>query len=62
MQIIFSEDDMTIRDVTPTPVAIIEHRGDRSRIGDTRQRSTEEQCDWHIAGQCAPNGQPGAID
>jgi len=41
MQIIFSEDDVTIREVPPTPVAIIEHRGDRSKIGDTRQRFTE---------------------
>jgi AraC family transcriptional regulator len=38
MQIIFDRDDVTICDVPPTPVAIIEHRGDRTTIGDTRQR------------------------
>ena len=29
---------MTIRDVPPTPVAIMEHRGDRATLGDTIQR------------------------
>ncbi len=38
MQIIFEPSDVTIRDVPPTPVAMIEHRGDRSAIPDTRQR------------------------
>ena len=38
MQIIFSKDDVTIRDVPPTPVAVLEHRGDRTRFGETRQR------------------------
>lgn len=38
MQIIFGQDDVTIRDVPPTPVAMIEHRGNRATIGDTRQR------------------------
>lgn len=38
MKIIFTEDDVTIRDVPSTPVAMIEHRGDRALIGDTRQR------------------------
>jgi AraC family transcriptional regulator len=38
MQIIFSEDDVTILDVPDTPVAIIEHRGDRAGFADTRQR------------------------
>jgi AraC family transcriptional regulator len=38
MQIIFENDDVTIRDVPPTPVAIMEHRGDRAMLGDTRQR------------------------
>jgi len=38
MQITFTDDDVTIRDVPDTPVAIIEHRGDRATFGDTRQR------------------------
>lgn len=38
MQIIFTADDVTIEDVPTTPVAIIEHRGDRATFGDTRQR------------------------
>jgi len=38
MQIIFDHDDVTVRDVPPTPVAIMEHRGDRATLGDTIQR------------------------
>ncbi|TPK62833.1 helix-turn-helix domain-containing protein [Mesorhizobium sp. B2-4-19] len=38
MQIIFDHDDVTIRDVPPTPVAIMEHRGDRATLQDTIQR------------------------
>ena len=38
MQIIFEPDDVTIRDVPPTPVAIMEHRGDRATLPDTIQR------------------------
>jgi hypothetical protein len=38
MQIIFTPDDVAIRDVPPTPVAIMEHRGDRATLGDTIQR------------------------
>ncbi|WP_447724418.1 AraC family transcriptional regulator [Sphingomonas koreensis] len=38
MQIIFTDDDVTIRDVPPTPVAILEHRGDRATLGGTIQR------------------------
>ena len=38
MQIIFEPDDVTIRDVPPTPVAIMEHRGDRATLQDTIQR------------------------
>ena len=34
----FTPDDVTIRDVAPTPVAIMEHRGDPATIGDTVQR------------------------
>lgn len=38
MQIIFEPNDVTIRDVPPTPVAIMEHRGDRATLQDTIQR------------------------
>ena len=38
MQITFTTDDVTIRDVPPTPVAIMEHRGDRATLGATIQR------------------------
>lgn len=38
MQIIFTNEDVTIHDVPPTPVAIMEHRGDRAMLGDTIQR------------------------
>nr|WP_294811517.1 AraC family transcriptional regulator [uncultured Sphingomonas sp.] len=38
MQIIFTDDDVEIRDVPPTPVAIMEHRGDRATLDDTIQR------------------------
>ena len=34
----YSQDDVTIREVPPTPVAIMEHRGDRATIQDTIQR------------------------
>ncbi|MGN6226078.1 MAG: AraC family transcriptional regulator [Dyella sp.] len=38
MQIIFTRDDVTIRDVPPMPVAMIEHRGDRAMLGTTIER------------------------
>jgi AraC family transcriptional regulator len=38
MQNTFSHDDVTIRDVPSTPVAIMEHRGDRATLGATIQR------------------------
>jgi len=38
MQIIFTDDDVTIRDMPPTPVAIMEHRGDRATLGATIER------------------------
>lgn len=38
MQILFETDDVTIRDVPPTSVAMIEHRGDRAMIPATRAR------------------------
>ncbi len=41
MQIIFDENDVTIVEVPPTPVAVIEHRGDRAGFSQTRQRFIE---------------------
>jgi len=38
MQITFGTEDVTIRDVPPTPVAVLEHRGDRTLIAETRGR------------------------
>lgn len=38
MKITFEADDVTIRNVPDTPVAMIEHRGDRATIPETRQR------------------------
>lgn len=38
MQKTYTTDDVTIRDVNPTPVAIMEHRGDPATIGATIQR------------------------
>ncbi|KQO12774.1 AraC family transcriptional regulator [Sphingomonas sp. Leaf242] len=38
MQTTYTPNDVTIRDVAPTPVAIMEHRGDPVTIGATIQR------------------------
>lgn len=38
MQIIYIADDVTVRDTPPTPVAILEHRGDRANLSDTIER------------------------
>ena len=38
VRIIFDKDDVTIRDVPPTPVAIMEHRGDRATLPQTIER------------------------
>lgn len=38
MQNAYTPDDVTIREVSPTPVAIMEHRGDPATIGATIQR------------------------
>ena len=38
MQKTFTQNDVTIRDVSPTAVAIMEHRGDPATIGATIQR------------------------
>lgn len=54
MQIIFTPDDVTIRDVPPTPVAIMEHRGDRATLGDTIQRFIA----WRKAAGLSPETSP----
>ena len=54
MQIIFDHDDVTIRDVPPTPVAILEHRGDRATLGDTIQRFRS----WRKAAGLSPETTP----
>ena len=38
MQTTYTADTVTIRDVAPTPVAVMEHRGDPATIGATIQR------------------------
>jgi AraC family transcriptional regulator len=54
MQPIFTHDDVTIRDVRPTPVAILEHRGDRTTLGDTIQRFIA----WRKAAGLSPATSP----
>ena len=54
MQIVFSHDDVTIRDVPDTPVAIMEHRGDRATLGETIQRFR----DWGKAAALSPETSP----
>jgi AraC family transcriptional regulator len=54
MQIIFTPDDVQIRDVPPTPVAVLEHRGDRARIGETRERFIA----WRKAAGLSPETSP----
>ena len=51
MQKAFTPDDVTIRDVAPTPVAIMEHRGDPATIGATIQRFIA----WRKAIGLSPN-------
>jgi len=54
MQITFTHDDVTIRDVPPTSVAIMEHRGDRATLGDTIQRFIA----WRKAAGLSPETSP----
>lgn len=54
MQIIFEPDDVTIREVPPTPVAIMEHRGDRATLPDTIQRFIA----WRKAAGLSPETSP----
>lgn len=54
MQKTFTTDDVTIRDVTPTRVAILEHRGDPATLGATIQRFIA----WRRAAGLHPRNSP----
>ena len=54
MQITYERDDVTIRDVPPTPVAIMEHRGDRATLGNTIERFIA----WRKAAGLSPETSP----
>ncbi|RYE08420.1 MAG: helix-turn-helix domain-containing protein [Hyphomicrobiales bacterium] len=54
MQIIFDQQDVSIREVPPTPVAILEHRGDRAKLGATFQRFRA----WGQAARLTPETSP----
>ena len=54
MQITYTKDDVTIREVLPTPVAIMEHRGDRAMLPDTIQRFIA----WRKAAGLSPATSP----
>ncbi len=54
MQIIYDHDDVIIREVPPTPVAIMEHRGDRETLGATIQRFIA----WRKAAGLSPETSP----
>ena len=54
MQIIFTDDDVTIREMPPTPVAVIEHRGDRATLSQTIERFRA----WRKAAGLSPETSP----
>lgn len=54
MQIIYTFDDVTIREMPPTPVAILEHRGDRATLGTTIERFIA----WRKAAGLSPENSP----
>ena len=54
MQTAFTPDDVTIRDMPPTPVAIMEHRGDPMTLGATIQRFIA----WRTAANLHPKTHP----
>ena len=54
MQTSYTDDDVTIRDVPATPVAILEHRGDRATLGDTIERFIR----WRKAAGLSPETSP----
>jgi len=54
MQTTYTPDDATIRDAAPTPVAVMEHRGDPATIGATIQRFIA----WRKAAGLSPKTAP----
>lgn len=54
MHIVFDRNDVVVREVACTPVAMIEHRGDRSAIGETRERFMR----WRNAAGLPPESSP----
>jgi AraC family transcriptional regulator len=54
MQKTFTTDDVMVRDVSPTPVAIMEHRGDQATLGATIKRFIA----WHTAAGLSPKTSP----
>ncbi|TCS16688.1 AraC family transcriptional regulator [Caulobacter sp. BK020] len=54
MQITYTPDDVTIREVPPTPVAVMEHRGDRATLDATIQRFIA----WRKAAGLSPETSP----
>lgn len=54
MQITYTNDDVMIREVSPTPVAILEHRGDRATLGATIERFIA----WRKAAGLSPETNP----
>ncbi|WP_277767285.1 AraC family transcriptional regulator [Sphingomonas sp. HITSZ_GF] len=54
MQTTYTADDVTIREVPATPVAILEHRGDRAGLPDTIQRFIA----WRKAAGLSPETSP----
>lgn len=54
MQIIYTPDDVTIREVPETSVAVLEHRGDRAMLGATIERFIA----WRKAAGLSPEVSP----
>jgi len=54
MEIIFTPEDVTIREVPPTKVAVLEHRGDREGLGETIQGFIA----WRKAAGLSPDTSP----
>ncbi len=54
MPISYTDDDVTIRDLPPTPVAILEHRGDRATLSATIERFIA----WRKAAGLSPDRNP----
>ncbi|MDB5412552.1 MAG: AraC family transcriptional regulator [Rubritepida sp.] len=54
MRTTFTPDDVTVRDVSPTPIAVMEHCGDPATIGTTIQRFIA----WRQAAGLSPKTNP----